>query len=59
MFFIKPFFCLFFLGINGKVYIFYGGKDFPLNTATESPLCGPLSPCPEKVVSTLHVKVCC
>nr|XP_022318177.1 phosphatidylinositol-glycan-specific phospholipase D-like [Crassostrea virginica] len=37
--------------INGKVYVFYGGKDFPLNTATESPLCGPLSPCPEKVAN--------
>ncbi|XP_061168145.1 phosphatidylinositol-glycan-specific phospholipase D-like [Saccostrea echinata] len=37
--------------INGKVYIFYGGRNFPKNSATVTPDCGNVSPCPEKVAN--------
>ncbi|XP_062593702.1 phosphatidylinositol-glycan-specific phospholipase D-like [Saccostrea cucullata] len=35
--------------INGKVYVFYGGRGFPKNSATAD--CGNVSPCPEKVAN--------
>lgn len=37
--------------INGKVYVFYGGSQFPLNNATVSPVCGSISPCPEMLAN--------
>lgn len=37
--------------VNGKVYVFYGGSQFPLSNATVSPQCGSVTPCPEKLAN--------
>ncbi|XP_048759090.2 phosphatidylinositol-glycan-specific phospholipase D-like isoform X2 [Ostrea edulis] len=37
--------------INGKVYVFYGGRNFRMNNATVIPDCGIISPCPAEVAN--------
>ncbi|XP_033739057.1 phosphatidylinositol-glycan-specific phospholipase D-like [Pecten maximus] len=36
---------------DGRLYVFYGGKNFPKGNATYTPQCGMFYPCPETVAN--------